>query len=249
MQNITQHEAAELWEITRDHHVAAAKLELFCNQVSDTQLRSTLEQHARRYRQAGQQLEGFLHGTGSGSFGTSTSGFGQQSQAGTTGNGGTSYGMSGGFQQGAQHGSYGMNQSMDSVIVSDCLKDCKCLAVEAIQGALEAAQPARNFLFQLAGEHLQMAEQHYHWLERHGLYASPKCDQQAIQQYTQKLSQIAQSGQGAMRTQGMGQSQPQTQHYGYGSQYMQTGQSSQYGQSSQFGQSNPSGQSHQYSQQ
>ncbi len=260
MHTITQHEAAELWELARDHHVAAGKLEHFSNEVSDTQLRSTLDQHARRFRQAAQQIEGFMQGSGSSSsFAGAPSNFGQQ-RFGGTGNGGTSYGMSSGFQQGGQQGSFGQGQSLDITVVADCLAACKCMATGAMRGALEASQPARNFLYQLAGEHLNMAEQHYHWLEQHGAYASPKTDQQAIQQYTQKLGQISQSGQ-AIRSQGMGQSMQHGQHYGYG-QHMQTGQqthqygqsgqysqTSQFGQSGQFAQSNPSSHTSQFNQQ
>lgn len=247
MSNIAQHQAAELWEIARDHHVAAAKLEFMCNQISEPQLRSNLEQHARRFRQAGQQLESFLHGGNS--FSTTRTNFasGQGFQSAQSFQSGQSFQSSQAFQS-------SQGESFDSFVVTDCLKTCKTMAVQAIQGATEASQPARNFLYQLAGEHLQMAEQHYHWLEQRGLYASPKADQQTIQQYSQTLNQIAQIAQSSPRalagtqTQAYPQFQSQHQYSGYGSGYTQTNQplqsptnsqSSQFGQSSYIGQSNP----------
>ena len=218
MANVSQHEAAELWEITRDHHTMATKLEWFTTQVGETQLRSMLEQHARRCRQVCQQLEGFLQGNGAGSFGGGMGGFSQS-------RGQNSFGT-GGFQQAG-------GQAMDVMIACDCLKDCKTLAVQAVRGATEAAQPARGFLHQLAGEHLQMAEQCYHWLEQRGMYASPKADQQTIQEYSRTLHQLAGSGAG-MRTGAGVQAGTQTPSHAYGTSYgSQFGQGGQY--SGQYG--------------
>lgn len=259
MANIAQHEAAELWEISRDHQITAAKIEFLCNQVSDPQLRSNLEQHARRFRQAAHQLESFLQGGNSFNHARGNLGSGQsfqstqQSSQGFQSTQGFQSGQ--GFQsaQGFQTNSFNPSQSFDALIVADCLKGCKDMAVQAIRGATEASQPARNFLYQLAGEHLQMAEQHYHWLEQHGLYASPKSDQQTIQQYAQALSQVAQVGQSAQQrsfssTQSYPQFQSQQQYSGYGTGYTQTNQpttapfnnqSGQFSQPTYAGQSNP----------
>lgn len=225
MPNVAQHEAAELWELSRDHLVIGAKLEFLCNQVRDTQLRSTLEQHARRCRQIGQQLQGFFHG----GHGQSASTFSSQ-PAGTYG---SSYGMSS-----ANMGT----QSLDAIVAADCLKDCKSLAVRSMTGATETSQPARNFLYQIAGEHLRMAEEQYHWLEQRGLYASPRSDQSTIQQYTQALSQVAQAGQSTLSTQFTGQFQPQSQTYGYSTSGQFTPSSQQFGSTpaSQFSQSGAS---------
>lgn len=244
MSNVSQHAAAELWELARDHFVSAAKLEWMSPQVSDPQLRSTLEQHARRFRQVGQELEGFLGGRSmGGSFGSTGFYGGSQSFSGSTGfqsgqgfQTGQSFQSGQGFQStqsfqapGYQtsYGSFGSGQSIDTLIVADCLQCCKAMAVSCIIGATEASQPARSFLHQLAGEHLQMAEQHYHWLEQRGMYFSPKADQQAIQGYTNTLNQIAQAGQSGVQSRYGGGSQYATQAthtYGTGisaSQYSQ----------------------------
>lgn len=223
MANISQHEAAELWELARDHFTTGAKLHFLCQHVHDTQLRATMEQHARRIQQAGQQISGFIgqtgmgQGTAMGTSGIGTQGsfqsqqFGQFQSAPSYG-GHTNSGSLTASTQTAQSGS----QSIDILAASECLKECKRMAVAAVWGATEASQPARNVLYQLAGEHLQMADQHYRWLEHRGIYASPKADQQTVGEYTQKLRQISQAGQ-QITHQFNGQSQQffgQTQQYG-----------------------------------
>lgn len=247
MATITQHEAAELWEIVRDHHLAGAKLLWMAQGVQDQHLRQMMQQHAHRFQQAAQQLDGFLH-----------SGMGQASMLGQTWQP-AGQGWQGSFMgtgvQGGQGGMMGQNpHPIDVLAAGECLKECKSMAVKCMWGATEASQPARGFLQQLAGEHLHMAEQHYRWLEQRGLYASPKADQQAIQTYNQKLHQIAQSGQQAVQLAQaqLGGQQDQFQQYQYGqqqqygqSQYAQQPQYAQYGQ--QYGQ--PYGQTFQYSQQ
>lgn len=200
MATISQHQAAELWEVCRDHHTLAAKLEWFSTQVSDGQLRSTLERHARRSHQVCQQLEGFLQ-SGSATFTGSTGTFAQTHGQNNFGSGG--YHQSGSFQSGSfQSGSFGYQgsqsafgtgSSIDIMVAMDCLKDCKYLALQATNGASESSQPVRGFLNQLTGEHLQAAEEMYHWLEQRGMYASPKADQQTVQEYARALGQIDQT--------------------------------------------------------
>lgn len=194
MATMSQHQAAELWEVCRDHHTLAAKLEWFSTQVSDGQLRSALERHARRSHQVCQQLEGFLQ-SGSTAFAGSTGTF-TQAQGQNNFSGG--YHQSGSFQSGSvgyQGGqsAFGSGTSIDIMVAMDCLKDCKYLALQATNGASESSQPVRSFLNQLSGEHLQAAEEMYHWLEQRGMYASPKADQQTVQEYAQALQQIDQT--------------------------------------------------------
>lgn len=200
MANITQHEAAELWEVARDHHLASAKMLWMAQSVQDPQLRQMLQQHGQRCQQAAQQLDGFLHqgGTAYGG-GQSFPAGGQNWQSGSAGaNGGQSWQAQG--QGGFTSGLSGHSpHPIDVLAAGECLKECKSMAVKCMWGATEASQPARGFLQQLAGEHLHMAEQHYRWLEQRGLYASPKADQQALQTYDQKVHQIAQSGQQAVQ--------------------------------------------------
>lgn len=231
MANISQHEAAELWELARDHFTTGAKLQFLCQHVQDTQLRATMEQHARRIQQAGQQIAGFIGQNGMGtqsSTGLGAQGSFQSQQFGQF-QSAPSYAQTNAGTQGLSHQTGG--QGIDILAAGECLKDCKRMAVAAVMGATEASQPARNVLYQLAGEHLQMADQHYRWLEHRGLYASPKADQQTISEYTQKLRQISQAGQQAVQQFG---GQTQTQQF--------FGQSHQYGaQTQQFG-----GASHQY---
>lgn len=281
MANISQHEAAELWEIARDHFTTGAKFHFLCQHVHDTQLKATIEQHARRMQQVGQQVTGLIGQTGAnqgttmGTGGLSAQGdfqtqqFGQFQSApsyGQTNSG--SLGTSGQSMQGTHTGI----QSTDILVASECLKECKRMAVAAVWGATEASQPARNILYQLAGEHLQMADQHYRWLERQGMYASPKADQQTIGQYTQVLGQISQAGQfvsqqftsqahqfggqthqfGTQTSQFAGQTQPYGSHsYQYGGPSQQYGGYQHHAQSTQTGlsQSGTGGFGQQYGQQ
>ena len=236
MSNISQHQAAEIWEVARDHCVMAAKINWMCREVQDGQLRSQLEQHARRCQQIGQQLmsafqQNGYYGSGGG-FQQSQAGFQNQFSSAQFGSSthGASFGQ-GYNQQGYQGFQSGAN-AIDVLAVGECLKDCKGMAVRAMIAATESSQPIRNTLYQIAGEHLQMAEQHYHWLEQRQLYASPKADQQATQQYQQALQQIAQAGQGLLR-------QPQYQE-------QQTGSYQSYQQNQH--QNQPQNQQHQYQQ-
>lgn len=186
MANVTQHEAAELWEMVRDHHLLAAKMQWLAQSVQDASLRQTLQHNAQRCQQAAQQLDGFLHQAMAPGQQAQAHGFGQA----WPGNQHTYLGGQSGYAAG-QQGAH----AIDIFAAGECLKECKAMAVKCMWGATEASQPARGFLQQLAGEHLHMAEQYYRWLEQRGLYASPKADPQAIQTYNQKLHQIAQAGQ------------------------------------------------------
>jgi len=226
MAQLAQHEAAELWELARDHMIAGAKIQMMSRQVQDPQLRSMLEQHARRFQQAGQQIESFLtqggHGTQQ-SFTQFQSFQGNQFQA------NQSFGQSTGMGHGMSQGSsfQTITQNFDLLVAGDCLKECKHFAIACMWGATEASQPARNFLYQLAGEHLHMAEQHYRWLDQRNIYASPKTNPQDISEYNQKLRQISQAGQQVVQQaqyQFAGQAQGfgGTQHQ-YGTQQQQWG--------------------------
>lgn len=201
MANMAQHQAAELWELSRDHCVVAAKLHLFSRQIQDHQLRSSVERHARRFQEIGQQLEGFLRQTGA--THSVATGF-HQYQSFQPSTGQSSFGQSTFGQQPAEQGTSFQGyqqaagaQAFDILVAAECLKDCKSFAVKSMLGATESAQPVRGLLYQIAGEHLQAAEEHYHWLERRGYYASPKIDMQALNEYSQALRQVAQSGQQA----------------------------------------------------
>ncbi|QIA26627.1 hypothetical protein DYI95_002955 [Thermaerobacter sp. PB12/4term] len=62
----------------------------------------------------------------------------------------------------------------DALAVADCLQDCKHMAVRMMIAATEAAdRHLRRTLYQMAGQHLEMAGQHYEWLRRRGLYTVP----------------------------------------------------------------------------
>ncbi|MFS8653666.1 MAG: spore coat protein [Limnochordia bacterium] len=244
MANISQHEAAELWELARDHFLTAAKLQFLGQHAQDTQLRSLTEQHIRRIQQAGHQIAGLIShespgfNANQGGF-QAQQGFSQFQSAPSFTGGQQGFGAEAQGQQGFGFGGgtgFSQARGTDILIAGEALKDCKRLAVALVQGATEASQPARNLLYQLAGEQLQMAEQHYRWLEQRGLYASPKADYQTIQEYGQKVRQISQAGQqavqehGAWHPQGVlvgsaaaqaGQSQPyggQAHLYGYSAQ-------------------------------
>lgn len=196
MPQIAQHQAAELWEVCRDHLVGASTIRMMAQGVRDPQLRSMLERHAQDFDRAAQRLQQFLHEPGAGSqapaYGDYTaSGYGQPGAQSWTGQPAGQNAWSG---PNAGYGAPGMNP-YDVTAAAACLDKCKSMAVKCTIGATEASQPARSYLHQLAGEHLRMAEEHYHWLERHGAYASPKADYSAINDYSQKLRQFAQAGQ------------------------------------------------------
>jgi len=247
MANLSQHEAAELWELARDHFITAAKLQFLGQHAHDTQLRSLTEQHVRRLEQAGQQIAGLISQDGTSmqanhgfqsyqqnfsQFQSAPSFTGQQGGLGasSTGQTGLSFGNQGGSFQ------YQTNaQGIDVLIAGEGLKDCKRMAIALVLGATESSQPARNILYQLAGEHLQMAEQHYRWLEQKGIYASPKADYQAISEYSQKVRQISQAGRQASQEHMAFHQQTtfQSGQFGQGQQYGTHSQT--YGTQGQFG--------------
>lgn len=179
MSTIAQHEAAELWELSRDHYVSASVARQMAQRCNHQGLRQALQRHATLFQQAAQQLQASLHGQGGHGQGFTHVNIGIPSQA-----------MS--HDQLAGNGQHlGHATAEDALIVANCLARCKSMALKCIQGATEAAQPARSLLYQIAGLHLQTAEEYYHWLEQHGLYAAPKADAQTIQQYSQTLQNIA----------------------------------------------------------
>lgn len=197
MPHIAQHEAAELWELCRDHAVAAAKLRQALGTCQDPQLRDQLQRHAQHFQQAAQRLYQLLQEPGAAAYaGTWQAATGVTWQA-TPGPGVGQVGTYAGPQAGMQAGqAYGAGiQPGDVVLAGDCLRLCKTFAVQCVWGATESSHPAREALFQLAGEHLRMADEHYRWLEQRGVYASPRADQAAIQQYTGKLQQLMTMGQ------------------------------------------------------
>ncbi|QIA27802.1 hypothetical protein DYI95_010025 [Thermaerobacter sp. PB12/4term] len=220
MPQMAQHQAAELWELCRDHAVAGAKLRALAGSCQDSTLRQTLERHAGEFQQAAQRLMGFLQEQGG--YGT----YGRYGQDGQQGQAGSWQWPAAAWQSPYQaqwqaggdatwqsqpqaHGTnqvYGaagiQGQPLDIALASDCLRTCKTFAVQCIWGATECAEPARSYLYQLAGEHLRMAMDHYRWLEQHQVYASPHIDQHAVQEYTQKLHQLMQVGQ-AVAAQGL----------------------------------------------
>jgi len=208
MANISQHEAAELWELARDHFITAAKLQFLGQHAHDTQLRSLTEQHARRMQQAGHQIAGLITQQAGGAyanqggFQTHQQGFSQFQSAPSFA--GEQSGLSGQNAGQFGFGSQGFGgqlpagvSGIDILVAGEGLKDCKRMAVALVYGATECSQPARNILYQLAGEQLQMAEQCYRWLDQKGVYASPKADFQATNEYSQKVRQISQAGQQA----------------------------------------------------
>lgn len=225
MPHLAQHSAAELWELSRDHYLGAAKLEMVLPQVQDQQLKTTLTKHAQEFRQIAQRLDQFLgvHQSpaggsfggsfGSPSFGTATpptgTGFGiGTGVTGVTGTVGGTFGTNAGWGQGhpgAMTSSIGTATAyspvhqqpvtgahpIDVILVGDCLKQCKSMAVQCVHAATELSQPARNYVYEIAGLHLRLAEEHYNWLKQRQLYASPKVNPQDIQEYARALQSIA----------------------------------------------------------
>lgn len=199
MAQITQHEAAELWELCRDHVVGASSIRFMAQGVRDPQLRSMLERHAGEYERAGHRIHQFLHEHGTGGYGGGPGAYGEFGspgfgQAGTHGPWSTQSPTHGAWP--APNAGYTSGSSpFDLMAAATCLDMCKSMAVKCVWGATEASQPVRSYLHQLAGEHLRMAEEQYHWLERHGAYASPKADPAAVNEYSQKIRQLIQAGQ------------------------------------------------------
>lgn len=195
MPQIAQHEAAELWELCRDHAVAASKLQMAAQMCQDPQLRQTVQRHAQEFQQAAQRLYQLLQQPGQSPYaGTWQTAPGATWQV----NPGQAMGQASAYAAGYGPGSYGAGvQPVDVMVAGDCLRMCKTFAVQCVWGATEAAHPAREVLYQLAGEHLRMADEHYRWLEQRGVYASPKADQTTIQQYSGKLQQLMAMSQGA----------------------------------------------------
>src|SRR5690606_25160303 len=74
---ITQHEAAELWELCRDHVVGASSIRFMAQGVRDPQLRSMLERHAGEYERAGHRIQQFLHEHGTGGYGGGPGAYGE----------------------------------------------------------------------------------------------------------------------------------------------------------------------------
>ncbi|ADU52104.1 hypothetical protein Tmar_2023 [Thermaerobacter marianensis DSM 12885] len=222
MPQMAQHQAAELWELGRDHAVAGAKLRALASCCQDASLRHTLERHAGEFQQAAQRLMSFLQDQApyGGQYGPGQAGTWQwqspaawqspyQAQWQTGAAGGPSW-QNPSYAHGTNQvfGAAGIQaQPLDIALASDCLRMCKTFAVQCIWGATECAEPARTYLHQLAGEHLRMAMDHYRWLEQHQVYASPRVDHQAVQEYGQKLSQLMQVGQ-AVAAQGLAPANP-----------------------------------------
>lgn len=201
MSQITQHQAAEMWELCRDHAVAGAKMRLLSASCRDPQLRNTVERHANEFQQATQRLIHFLQDAGNyvGTWPGQAMNWHSPSQPAwrTTSSAQWQVMQPSGMNQTAGSAIPGMfgGQEFDIAVATDCLRVCKTFAVQCIWGATESAEPARSYLYQLAGEHLRMAQEHYHWLEQRGAYASPRADASAIQDYVQKLQQITRIGQ------------------------------------------------------
>ena len=184
MSQMAQHQAAELWELTRDHFVSAAKLQMIEPTLSDPRLRSIISNHAHEMRRAGERLEQFLQEGRSGQGFSMNQPFPQQGSV--FHQGGSSMGMMGSAAAG--------HSPADAIIASACMSECKSFAVKCTWGATESSQPIRSVLHELSGAHLRMAEELYHWLEQTGLYADPKVDFQAINEYAQKTRQFGEMG-------------------------------------------------------
>lgn len=226
MANISQHEAAELWEITRDHIGTAARLNWFTQGVRDPQLRQTLQRHAQHFHQAAQTLAGMLqnHPGQQPPMPYQHNQHNQHNQQ----NPQSLPNQQGRSPQPNQQGN-SMVQPLDAILVLDCLADCKSMAVNCIRGATEASQPARAYLYQLSGEHLRAAEEHFQWLDQRGLYAAPSADDQIIHQYAQTLNHIANAGMQMVQDMNQYQTQiPGAPQPAYSSGYGPTGQSSTY---------------------
>ena len=151
MANISQHEAAELWELARDHFTTGAKLQFLCQHVQDTQLRGD-DGAARPAHPASWSTDRRLY---------------RPKRDGDAKDGRT--GRSREFPVPAiravsvrpvlrpnqrEHPrtvSSDRGQGIDILAAGECLKDCKRMAVAAVMGATEASQPARNVLYQIGG--------------------------------------------------------------------------------------------------
>lgn len=202
MSHITQHMAAELWEVCRDHAVAATKLRALAPFCRDQQLRGALERHAAEFQQAAQRLMQFLQAPGSqaGSWQSNwQSSWHGIWQSHTPATGQVTHGVSWQAHGNAvvgqpAHGHVAGQQALDVILAADCLHQCKTFAVQCVWAASECSEPARSYLYQLAGEHLRMAQEHYRWLDQRGIYAHPQADQAALSDYANKLGQLIHAG-------------------------------------------------------
>lgn len=154
------------------------KLRFFTGLCQDQQLRGMIQNHAQRMEQMANRWLNELHISGqSAHIGQlPTRQFAQQTaQPNTAWN---------------QQPTGIQNVGMDHVIAADCLKDCKGLAIKATVAATEAASPhIRQLHHQSCGEHLQMAEELYHYMEQRNWYHSPNLTQPVMQQVTQYMGQ------------------------------------------------------------
>lgn len=208
MSHFSYHEVAELWEITRDHIVTGSRLNWLTQSVQEPPLRQSLQQFSRQLQQEGHNLLNLIRSGGQGSgqpggqnqqqmqslgsFGPSSSQQSQPLSPSAMNQGQPSFSSTSAHNYMTQP----VNQSapvqpLDAIVVMGCLSDCKALAERCIVGATEAGQPARNYLYRLAGEHLQLAELAYQWLHNRGLYAAPTAAPQATQQIVQTLEHIS----------------------------------------------------------
>ncbi|HEY8416036.1 MAG TPA: spore coat protein, partial [Thermaerobacter sp.] len=79
----------------------------------------------------------------------------------------------------------------DALAVADCLKDCKHVAVRLVMAATECADHhLRRTLYQMAGEHLEMAGQHFEWLQRRHLYTVEGAGPQLVQSLEQDIRRL-----------------------------------------------------------
>lgn len=82
----------------------------------------------------------------------------------------------------------------DALAVADCLQDCKHLALRMVVAATEASdRHLRRTLYQMAGQHLEMAEQHYQWLRGRGLYTVPPATPDLLRQLEDDLRRAEQA--------------------------------------------------------
>lgn len=212
MTQLTPTETHSIKEIARAHAVAIEKLALYERLARDGELRHLFAHAARKMRQHYEELRSFGE-TGDGMGGFGTAGYGAQGGAGWDTRQGASYGGFGQTGQDAQWTRAGTwagagsaehpqpkapwtpssDASMlsDRVMCTDLLECCKHMAMVCTMAALEASHgPARRTFKQLAMEHIDLAFDVYHYMEKNGWYGTRSASAQQIQQIAQSYQPV-----------------------------------------------------------
>ncbi len=164
----TQRELTELSEMIREQQDTVRKFSVMANQCQDPQLRSMIESHQQRFRNAIDKLQGHLGVPG--------------------GRGVAARPMEIGGIGGQVGREPGQRMLSDREIASDCLKDCKYFATRATIAAGEATNPnLRNDLLSQSSDHLGMAYELYKFMEQKGWYRTSQAKPEDVNEVARWL--------------------------------------------------------------